>query len=100
MTDESKENIKVMTVLGLCVTIFLSMSAMMFSTMKENNRDVTQAIDVVYEKVIDVKVDIASLSSELNSLVKSTEIKNREQDSRHDELRQRVRQIEQKQQQQ
>ena len=99
MTDISKENIKVMSVLGLCVTVFLSMSLAMFSTMKENNRDVTQAIDVVYEKVVDVKVDIATLSTELNGLVKSTEIKNREQDARHEQLRQRVREIEQKQQQ-
>lgn len=95
MTDTSKENIKVMSVLGLCVTVFLSMSAMMFSTMKENNRDVTQAVGDVYEKVVDVKVDIASLSSELNGLVKSTELKNREQDARHEQLRQRVREIEQ-----
>ena len=95
MTVDSKENIKVMSVLGLCVTVFLSMSVAMFSTMKENNRDVTQAIDVVYEKVVDVKVDIATLSTELNGLVKSTELKNREQDARHEQLRQRVREIEQ-----
>lgn len=95
MTDIHKENIKVMSVLGLCVTIFLSMSAMLFNTMSDNNKELASSIDVVYEKVVDVKVDIASLSSELNGLVKSTELKNREQDARHEQLRQRVREIEQ-----
>jgi hypothetical protein len=95
---ESKDNIKIMSVLGLCVAIFMSISTMMFTTMQENNKDVKRGIDVVYEKVVDVKVDIATLSSELNSLARSNEIKHRQQDAQNEEIRQRVRAIENRQQ--